>query len=70
MRERRVGETGQTTRWVRRIASCLPIVALFALLAAIRSDAADGLINTLIVVAFAALVLDVVIFARALIQDS
>jgi hypothetical protein len=48
----------------------MPILALFAVLAAGRLDAADGMIATLLVIGLIALVVDAVVFVRALDRDA
>ncbi|WP_211233111.1 hypothetical protein [Solirubrobacter soli] len=65
MRTRTVLERNRSAKWAWRAASWLPIVGLFAILAAIRFDAADGVVTALLIATFLALVIDAIVFLLA-----
>jgi hypothetical protein len=65
MADRPGPEPSRIVRWGVRTASWLPTAGLFAIFAALRFEAADGVITALLVVTFAALVIDVIVFCLA-----
>jgi hypothetical protein len=65
MRTRTALGRNRTANWARRAASWLPVVGLFAIFAALRFDAADGVVTALLIATFLALVIDAIVFLLA-----